>query len=191
MSTTSAPSKPAGPYDSMTPQQRAAERKAALKWGALVVAILGASFTVAMVMLYVSAIDPSFAVEPDYYDKAIHWDEQAAQYQVNAQLGWKIAVGTAPAATPGMRIVTAALTDRDGAPIEDAALGVVAFHNARSADRKGFPMTTAGGGVFTAEAPLQRAGIWEFRFTAVSPEHTFTDVQQVELPPMSDNRFPR
>jgi nitrogen fixation protein FixH len=178
------PTIPTNLHEAMTPERRQAERRAALTWGAIIIGILGASFTVAMVMLYVSSTDPSFAVEPDYYDKAIHWDDHATQRQTNTELGWRITLGQGPGGAPGQRTLTAILTDRAGDPIGDATVGVVAFHNARAADRSGFPMTTTGGGVFTAEAPLRRPGLWEFRFTVVAPGSTFTDTQQIELPPI-------
>lgn len=182
---------PPNQHEPMTPEQRSAERRAAIKWGAAIVGILGTSFIVAMVMLYVSSTDPSFAVEPDYYDKAIHWDDRAAQLRANAELGWRITLGQGPGAAPGQRTLTAMLTDSEGAPIEDATVGVVAFHNARAADRSGFAMTTTGGGVFTAEAPLTRPGLWEFRFAVVTPESTFTDTQQIELQPIPGAGMPR
>ena len=173
------------PTAGMTPEERAAERRAALKWGAIIVGILGTSFTTGMVMLYVSATDPSFAVEPDYYNRALNWDEHAEQRRTNAELDWRIELQDQPGSTAGMRALTATLTNRDGNPIEDATVGVIAFHNARSANRFEFPMTPAGGGVFSAEQPLARAGWWEFRFTIVTPESTFTKTQTVQLQPLA------
>lgn len=172
------------PYDMMTPEEAAAERRAALRWGAIIIGILGTSFTVAMIMLYVSATDPSFAVEPDYYEKAINWDQHAAQAQANNELGWTISLGTGPSATPGARTITAHCADREGAAIDNATITAVAFHNARSGDRFEFPMRAAGSGIYTAEQPLQRAGRWEFRLTAVDGETTFTATIQTELAPL-------
>jgi len=172
------------PTAGMSPEERTAERRAALKWGAIIVGILGTSFTVGMVMLYVSASDPSFAVEPEYYDQALNWDEHAEQRRVNAELDWRIEIQEQPGFTAGVRTLTVTLTDRDGNPIEEATVGVIAFHNARSANRFEFPMIPAGAGVFTAEQPLTRAGHWEFRFTVVAPETTFTETQAVQLQPL-------
>jgi len=168
-----------------TPEQAAAERRAAFRWISFIVAILGTSVTVAMVMLYVSATDPSVGVEPDYYQQALHWDEHAAQRRVNAQLGWSIDLRENPADTIGQRELTLSLTDREGDPIEDATVGVVAFHNARAADRFAFPMLPAGDGLYTAVEPLKRAGRWEFRFTVVTPDSIFTEIMPADLQPLA------
>jgi len=159
---------------SMTPEQRAKERKAAIIWGAIIVAILGSSLTLAIVMIFVSGSDPSVAVEPDYYEQSINWDAVAAQRARNKELGWTIRFEDAPAVAIGQRTLTATLRDREGALIEGATLAVVAFHNARAADRVAFPMLPTGPGAFTAEQPLRKPGRWEFRCTVVTPDDTFT-----------------
>ena len=166
-----------------------AERKAAIKWIAFVVAILGTSFTVAMVMLYVSATDPSFAVEPDYYDQALHWDEHAAQRSINEKLGWRVDLQDQPGAAPGARALTVSLTDTEAAPIAGASISVVAFHNARAADQVVFEMEPTGNGIYTALAPLKRAGRWEFRFTVLKGDTTFTEILPVELTPLPAGGF--
>jgi nitrogen fixation protein FixH len=168
----------------LTPEQASAERRAAFKWIGAIVAILGTSFTVAMVMLYVSATDPSFAVEPDYYDQALNWDTHTAQRDANASLDWRIELQDSPGSTLGTRALTVTLTDKQGATIDDATVGVVAFHNARAMDRFAFPMTSTGGGVFTAEQPLKRDSSWEFRFTVVTAESMFTSTKDFNLSPL-------
>lgn len=177
--------------NTMTPEQRAAERKAAITWGAFVIAILGSSLTLAIVMLIISGSDPSFAVEPDYYDQAINWDDHAAQRELNRQLGWTIDLTTAPIAADRQRSITARVFNKDGAPITDASVGVVAFHNARAANRFAFPMTPTDAGAFTAKQPLTRAGKWEFRFTVVSPDATFTTTLTENLPALTTTGGPR
>jgi len=159
----------------------AIERRAAIKWTAVVVGILGASFIFAMVTLYHASTDPSFAVEPDYYEKALNWDEHAALREASAQLGWTIGLSAGPGAEPGRRIVTMALSDREGEPIENADVSVVAFHNARAANRHEFSMDGVGAGVYTTDQPLNRPGHWEFRFTIMADGSTFIHTKPVRL----------
>ena len=170
--------------DQVAPTRMSAERIAAIKWIAFVLVILGTSFSVAIVMLYVSATDPSFAVEPDYYNQALNWDEHVAQRTLNEELGWRLELSDKPSESIGHRDVSVALTDRDGAPIDGAMVCVIAFHNARAADHFTFEMEPTGNGEYSAQQPLQRAGRWEFRFRVNRGESVFTAIQPADLAPL-------
>jgi len=71
--------------------------------------------------------DPSFAVEPDYYAKAIAWDAHQAQARDNAELGWELKLDVA-AADPGTgrarRRVARRSRRRSGAGSDGGARGV-------------------------------------------------------------------
>jgi len=144
-------------------------------WPAIVVGllVLGVGANV-LLMLYATG-DPSFAVEPDYYAKALAWDDHMAQERRNADLGWTIALDLAsgPAST-GLVGVAATVTDRQGALIEDATVSIEAFSYARGNEK-----VTA---VLPADLPLPRKGLWEFRCTARRGEDVFTAVLREDVP---------
>src|SRR5512136_3054494 len=104
-------------------------------WPFLLVGLLAAGVGANVYFLARAVGDPSFAVEPDYYAKAVAWDAHQAQARENADLGWSVTIDVAPAdlATGRARVV-AKLVDRDGRAVPGASVGLEAFHNARAAD---------------------------------------------------------
>lgn len=128
----------------------------------------------AAALIYHAHADPSFAVESDYYDKAVHWDDSAAQERRNAELGWRLSISAEP--SDGLKLI---IVDALGLPIDGASVSVEAFHNARSADRVALAPADSGGGVYRQAAEFARPGIWEFRVVARRGEETFTAVRQI------------
>ena len=60
-------------------------------------------------MVYVATSDGSFAVEPDYYQKALHWDDARSAAAENAGLGWTVELdGRRQASAAGDRTSPAA-----------------------------------------------------------------------------------
>lgn len=131
----------------------------------------------AAALIYHAHADPSFAVEADYYDKAVHWDDSAAQERRNTELGWRLTIN--PSAADGLELT---MVDGLGRPVEGATVSVEAFHNARSADRVTLALIDHGPGVYRQTAEFARPGIWEFRVVARRGADTFTAVRQVVVP---------
>lgn len=128
----------------------------------------------AAALIYHAHADSSFAVEDDYYDKAVHWDASAAQKQRSAELGWRLNIDTS--SNGSLRLT---LVDGIGVPIEGATVTVEAFHNARSGDRLRLTPVGAGGGVYQQTAAFDRPGLWEFRVVAQRGADTFVAVRQI------------
>lgn len=131
-------------------------------WPLGLVALLVASAGANIALVVITARDTSFAVEPDYYAKALAWDETMAQQARNEALGWSLGLRVDPAGARGEATVTVRLDDRAGAPIEGAQVAVEAFHNARASRVLSAVLTPEGRG-YAASMPLDRAGLWEFR----------------------------
>lgn len=149
----------------------------------IVFGLLGLNGAIVGVTLYLAHSDASFAVEPDYYQKALTWDETAAKLERSIALGWTAAVEAGDPGAPG-RHVSVRLTDSAGAPIDGAAVSLVAFHNARAAEQIRCELPSAGTerpGVYTAQIPADRAGLWEFRITAARGGDEFAAVVRMEL----------
>ncbi|MCA9786727.1 MAG: FixH family protein [Calditrichaeota bacterium] len=123
--------------------------------------------------------DPSFGVEPDYYVKGVQWDEHQAQARENLELGWRLELALLPA-QPGIMALTLQLADSTGLVIDDARISVVAFANARSAQRMQQDFVASDSG-YRALLPMDQAGIWEFRITATRGESVYTETLRREL----------
>lgn len=165
------------PADAPTPRQQRLGRL----WVAGVVLVLGCTVGLNVYMLRVSGDDPSFAVEPDYYAKALHWDDELAQRARNAALGWRVAPALETAGAEPVLAVT--IVDSIGAPLDGAAVEVRAFPLARSAQ-----VTTAtlapreAPGTYAAPLAMSRGGEWELRFTVARGAERFTRVARLSVP---------
>jgi nitrogen fixation protein FixH len=152
-------------------------------WPFLVVGLLAAGVGGNIYFLARAIGDPSFAVEPDYYAKGVDWNAHQAQARANAELGWIVTLEVAPAelATGRARLV-AKLTDRDGRSVPGAAVVLEAFHNARAADVLTATLAETPEHSYTAEVPIVRPGLWEFRVAATRGSETFTAVLDQDAP---------
>ena len=152
-------------------------------WPFLLVGLLASGVGANLYFLARALDDPSFAVEPDYYAKAVAWDAHQAQERTNALLGWRlrIDVGGADPST-GRAHVSATLTDRDGVPVAGAIFDLEAFHNARAGDVLKATLRETNGHDYVAELPILRPGLWEFRVAAARGKDTYTAVVDQDVP---------
>ncbi len=121
--------------------------------------------------------DPSFAIEPDYYAKAVAWDDLQAERAASEALGWSLSVE--PVAT-GIR---ARLTDALSRPIDGAQLALEAFPNAKASERTAAILLPRGGGTYELPRVLGRGTgtLWELRFVATLDSKKFLHVTRLEL----------
>jgi len=157
-------------------------RKKGWQWpwivGGLMALVVGAN----LILIYLATSDPSFAVEADYYQKALDWDDKRAQDRTNAELGWSLELDVARTrSTDGTVELTARLIDEDGQPISDATIRLQAFHNARAAHILKSDLERDGDGRYSASLPMHRPGLWEFRFEVSRAGDRFTHTTVEEL----------
>lgn len=131
-------------------------------WPVGLAVLLAGSAGANIALLIITSRDASFAVEPDYYAKALAWDETMAQEARNEALGWSLGLRVEPTAERGTMTVWVRLADRAGAPIDGARIAVETFHNAR-ASRVLTAALEPRGPDYAAVMPLARPGLWEFR----------------------------
>jgi nitrogen fixation protein FixH len=143
-------------------------------WPALVGALLIGGVGANVGLMVAATRDPSFAVERDYYRKALHWDETMAQEATNAALGWSVAVAVEPAEVPGRARIRARVADREGRPVTGARVAVEAFPSARASHVLSLVLPPDAGGGYAATLELERPGLWELRFRVERDGQVFT-----------------
>ena len=141
-------------------------------WPVGLAALLVASAGANIALLVITSRDASFAVEPNYYAKALAWDESMAQQARNEALGWSLGLRVDPMGVRRLMTVTVRLADRSGAPIEGAQVAVEAFHNARASRILSAALEPRGQG-YAAVMPLERPGLWEFRLRVTRGPEAF------------------
>ena len=150
-------------------------------WPVGIVAVLATTMAANFWVLYVAGHDPSFAIEKDYYRKAVQWDSTMAQARANATLGWRVEPAVSPIAPDGAARVVVRLRDAQGAPLAGARVRVAALHNARAGHVLEGALAPAGGEGYAITLPLARHGQWELRFDVTRGGQHFTAVERVDV----------
>lgn len=150
-------------------------------WPAGIVGLLAMNMSIVGVTVYLATGDPSVAVEPDYYAKAVRWDETARQQQRNRELGWTASADAGPDGRGGARVVVR-FAGRDGAGLSGLTVAGVAFPNVRSSDRQPLAFTAQDDGAYAAPLRGARPGLWQLRLRAEAGGETFTQTTQLLVP---------
>jgi nitrogen fixation protein FixH len=138
-----------------------------LKWPLIVVGLLTGHFSIMVVAVVIATHDKSFAVLPDYYQKAVHWDDSQAELRASERLGWKCAFTPSPEVDPlGRRAVTLTLIDAVGKPVTDADVQVTYFHHARPAELFNVSLRTDDAGRAIQTITMRNQGFWQVNVTA-------------------------
>lgn len=148
-------------------------------WPTAIFALLGMNMAIVGITVYYATNDPSAAVESDYYQKAVDWDQTVAKRQASDLLGW----------TPQPRLVRSetgthlrlTLTDRDGHAVHGAKVNAVVFHNARAATRFSIDLLEGEPGEYAAAVSADRPGSWHVDLAATRGEDSFIATLNCEL----------
>lgn len=151
----------------------------ALRWPIFIVSMLGALMVGLVVMVKIAVDDPSFALESNYYQKGISWDEHMAQVRHSAALGWTLKLAAPLVA--GTQTLDVVLAERGGAPVDSGSITVEAFPLARGSAIVRTTLAAAAAGHYRAPVGLSRAGLWEFRFVADARGERFTHTLRVDV----------
>lgn len=155
------------PLPTLDAQAAAASRKAAWFWGALVVGLLGTQVLVGVGSVMIAIADPSASVVPDYYQKALAWDDEMARRAASEALGWEAEIDVSEGADLlGQRTLVLTLTDRDGRPLDGADVELRLFHHARASDPQRVELRGHGSGRYSGTAVMRRAGLWQVDLAA-------------------------
>ncbi|HEY0931603.1 MAG TPA: FixH family protein, partial [Gemmatimonas sp.] len=128
--------------------------------------ILGSTVVANIAVMRIANDDPSFAVEPNYYAKAVAFDSTMAQERRNLDLGWGVEtfIDSLVAGQPARVVVK--LKDAAAAPLAGAHVVVMARFNARANDTLTAVLHEDTAGLYSAALPIVTPGEWEVRVSA-------------------------
>lgn len=159
-----------------TTQPSAAANKPARRWlwPAIVMGFIGLQGTMSGVLIFFAVNDATFAVEPDYYHKALQWDRTVAERRESAASGWKADLQIARI-HPVLRQhrVRCELRDAAGAPIEAEAVQATALHHAHGDVHHEWVLRRTQAGRYEFITELPHDGYWELRVRAEAGGQTF------------------
>jgi len=150
------------------------ERTWEQRWAFAPVGLLLACVGGLATMASIAADDPSFSLEPRYYEKAVHWDEQQGEKAASARLGWRLQTELEPL-RGGARLV-AVIEGADGLPVAGARVKADAFANARARDVRHLNLEEQKPGEYSAALDSARPGLWELRFEVVRGADRYSKV---------------
>lgn len=153
--------------------------KRGLGWPIGVAAILAITVGANIWVAVVAGDDPSFAIEPNYYAKAVTWDSTMAQARENARLGWRLVPTLGAFHRDIGAQLDVRLLDSAGAPIHGAVVKVYALYNARAEQIYEATLSPADS-AYSARIPVEHVGEWELRFEVTQGGRRFTSTSRVE-----------
>ena len=148
-------------------------------WPIGIATILLTTVAVNFALMYVAGDDPSFAIEPNYYAKAVAWDSTMAQSARNEHLGWRVVPALAPFSTNGGAVLSVSVFDSTGAPIDDATVKVAALYNGRANVVLESTLRHADS-AYRGSLPVTHRGQWELRFDVTRGSDRFTSTARIE-----------
>lgn len=137
-----------------------ANRRAAWRWGSLIVGLLGLQVAGGVVAIILATGDESVAVVPNYHEKALNWDQEMAAQAASAALGWKCDVTTldGQSVPSGVRIT---LTNRDGMPVVVESGELRIYRHVRASDVSHVPIPAGKFALLEIADCFDAAGIWQ------------------------------
>lgn len=152
-------------------------------WPFAIAGILVAGIASNVGFVIVATSDPAAAIEPEYYRKALAWDQEMAQQERNIALGWSAhaALRLGTAAVPAR--LELQLADSTGHPLLGAAVTALVMHNARAADVRSVTLREEGKGRYAASFAADRPGVWEIRLDVEKDSRRFTARERVQAAP--------
>jgi len=151
-------------------------------WPILLTSLIGIHIVSVVVMVIIATHDRSFAIEPDWYQKGLHYEQTAQQQRENNRLSWsvKLDVGQ-PSSGSNRRSVTCMVLDRAGKSVEHATIDLVTFAHLRASNRKSSVLLPRDGGGYGASLAFEDPGVWEFRLVIARGGETFTQIVKREI----------
>jgi hypothetical protein len=143
-------------------------------WAWVPVALLGSMLLGLGTLAYIATDDPHFALEPNYYDKAVHWDRTQAQACESEALGLRLTLLKPLSATIDGKVeLELSVSDRKGVPFSGAEVRLEAFPNAFASRVQHVVLKEIAPGVYQSELSRGTPGLWELRFSVAQGEKRF------------------
>ncbi|MBK7594024.1 MAG: FixH family protein [Gemmatimonadetes bacterium] len=145
-------------------------------WPTMITAALLGNVVLGVVLVRLAGGDRHFAVESNYYQKAIGWDSTMAQDGRNAALGWVVSPSLGAVRAGGRDTLVVTLHTAAGEPVIGAAVTLEAMPIAYAGEvARATLMATGEPGEYATAGLINRAGLWELRLAAVRGTDRFTE----------------
>lgn len=150
-------------------------------WPTLIATALLGNVALGFFLIRVAQGDEHFAVEPDYYQKAVAWDSTMAQATRNTALGWQLTPRLG-AIQPGQEATLVLdVRDADGLAVAGAVITIEAMPVAYAGEvLRTVLLPGSEAGRYHAAMAMSRTGLWELRITVLRGTERFTGNLRLE-----------
>jgi hypothetical protein len=158
------------------------QTKAGTFWAWVPAGLLASMLLGLGTLAYIAIDDPGFALEPNYYEKAVQWDRSQAEARESQALGFRLAPAhSLMLGADGGIEVELELRDRQGRLVSGAELSLEAFPNAaaRKIDRAKLHETSPG--TYRARLRGGASGLWELRCQVAYGTARFQQVLRLDV----------
>jgi hypothetical protein len=146
-------------------------------WAWVPAGLLGTMLVGLGTLAYVAIDDPHFALEANYYDKAVHWDQSQTEARESDALGLKLELEAPLALAADGRIdVRLLVQDRRDLAFSGAEVVLEAFPNAYAGRVERITLRETGVGVYAGQLTHGVTGLWELRLVVKQGSFHFSQV---------------
>jgi hypothetical protein len=166
----------------MDTNNNATTRFQALRWPLIVVGLLSCHVSAMVLAINIASVGDGNAILPNYYDKALRWDELREQAAASARLDWDYTLTPSVLVDgSGNRQLRGTLTDAEGAGLPGAEVRLRVWHYEANAPLHAEPVATDSEGTFTVSLPMPLAGAWSCETIISSGADVFVDSREVAI----------
>jgi len=149
-------------------------------WPIAIVALLGTCVGANLWLLRLSASDPAFAVEENYYERAVNFDRDLARQRHLEESGWNAVPSIDSVRSDSAILVSLTLRRRQYA-VDGAEVSVHAAHVARPKVPIVAPMQPVGHGRYQIWLHGTGRGLWDLRFDISVDTVRFSTSERFEV----------
>ncbi|HWP03761.1 MAG TPA: FixH family protein [Gemmatimonadaceae bacterium] len=149
-------------------------------WPIAVVAVLGTCVGANLWLLRLSASDPAFAVEENYYERAVNFDRDLARRRHLEESGWH-AVPSIDSVRSDSAILVSLTLRRHQYAVDGAEVRVHAAHVARPRTPIVASLQPAGRGRYETWLRGTGRGLWDLRFDISVDTLRFSTSERFEV----------
>lgn len=143
-----------------------AKPRRAWRWPLIIVGLLSAHVGAMVTAVVIATSDKSFVVLPNYYKRALRWDERKAEVAASEMLGWERTLKIADDASTGGHVVTLQLADSTKRPLDGLTVQLTAAPERRPADVQTVQLQRDGPGTYVGVLRAVEGGAWTFDIDA-------------------------
>ncbi len=136
-------------------------------WPMLVVLMLLSHVTLMMVAVRYATggSQGEHAIVPDYYDKALAWDQTRATQSASDALRWRATLSTTQGASASQRTLSLTLLDADGQPVDTTDAVVHYYHLSQGQDVRRLQLLAVAPGRYEGTMSIHHPGFHQFELT--------------------------